>query len=74
VFEALLCSSYGVISCNQVLHQEWLLGSNGIGEKSPVDAAGRSAAGERIPGRDDGPSTAAKLLKSSGTELSSSGM
>ena len=30
------------------------LGSNGIGENSPMDAAGGSAAGERIPDRDDG--------------------
>jgi hypothetical protein len=53
--------------------QEWLVGSNGIGEKSPVDAAGGSAAGERIPGCDDGPSTAVKLSKSNSTEPSTLG-
>jgi hypothetical protein len=47
--------------------QEWLLGSNDIGENSLVYAAG-----ERIPGHDDGPSTTAKLSKCSGMEPSSS--
>jgi hypothetical protein len=53
--------------------QEWLLGSNDIGEKSPVYTAGGSAAGERIPGCDDGPSTAVKLSKSNSTEPSTLG-
>lgn len=47
------------------LSHERQLGSNGIGENSPVEAAGGSAAGERIPGRTDGapPRAAAKLSK-----------
>jgi hypothetical protein len=32
--DALLCSSYGIISCNQVFGQEWMLRSNDIGEKT----------------------------------------